>query len=239
MVIMARRNLDAIRDCVKIAIEQGAKRGYEFKTMSYAIIAELKRIGYSSSEIKDVLLEWNERCEKPLAPNEQKRQLLDFADWAEKHNCYIGCSGRLEEFCIGQEACVFHKKKSYSNRKATEQLPFDFDEVKKFLEIRYRAEGYLMILILKAIRRIQIERATGEIVIVGLRPIQSVIRDTDGHIVDLMTISRRMQDLVSEGMLEIAIKGKKGILSRQANGYRFLAWKPPYTTQNNLLGNKS
>lgn len=236
---MKRQGLDALRDCVKDAIERGSKRGYEFKTMSYSIIAELKRIGYSSSEIKDVLLEWNARCERPLLPNEQKRQLLDFVDWADKHNCYIGCSGRLEEFCNGQETCVFHKRKSYSNRKTTEQLPFDFDEVKKFLEIRYRAEGYLMILILKAIRRIQIEKATGEIVIVGLRTMQSVIRDTDGHIVDLMTISRRIQDLMSEGMLEVAIKGKKGILSRQANGYRFLAWMPPYTTQNNLLGNKS
>jgi len=237
---MAKQDLDALRDCVKNAIEKGSKRGCEFKTMSYAIIAELKRIGYSSPEIKDMLLEWNARCERPLLPNEQRRQLLDFVDWAEKQeNCYIGCSGRLEEYCIGQETCTFHKRKLYSNRKATEQLPFDFDEVRKFLEIRYRAEGYLMFLILKAIRRIQLEKATGEMVFIGLRGIQSVIRDTDGHIIDLMTISRRIQDLVSEGMLEIAIKGKKGFLSKQANGYRFLAWTPPYTTQNNSIGNKS
>lgn len=236
---MARQDLDALRDCVKDAIENGSKRGYEFKTMRYAIIAELKRMGCSPAEIKDVLFEWNARCERPLLPNEQKRQLFDFVDWAEKRQCYIGCSGKLEEFCKGQKTCTFHKRKLYSNRKATEKLPFDLDEARHFLEIRYRAEGYTMFLILKAIRRVQLEKATGEIVIIGLRGIQSAIRDVDGHIFDLMMISRRIQDLVSEGMLEILIKGKKGMLSNQANGYRFLEWKPPYTTQNNLLGNKS
>ena len=216
--------LENMRDCVKMALENGSQRGQEFKVMRHAIVVEMKRLGFDSSQVKDKLLNWNEKCEKKLAANEQKRQLLDYVDWVDKHECKIGCAG-LEEFCLGKDKCAFYTKKLYFNRKAVEKLPFDIDEARKFLETRYKAEGYVMSLILKNLRRYQLEQGTGELMLIGYRKIASLIRDNDGHILDSMTILRRINDLVSEGMIEIAIKGKRGTFNNQANGYRFTPWK--------------
>lgn len=225
-----KKSLSNLRDCVREALEKGSQRGYEFKKMRFAIIAELKRLSYISSEVKDILLEWNKKCEKVLPYREQKRQLLDYVDWTDKHDCKIGCNG-LEDFCIGQNKCSFNRKRTYLNRKEVEVLPFDLSEVRHFLEIRYKAEGYIMELILNALRRYQIEKATGEIMFIGIRTIANLIRDTQGHNLDLMTIHRRIQDLVSEGIIEIVIKGKRGTFGMQpANGYKFLRWIPPKLT---------
>jgi hypothetical protein len=246
---MRKKDLNNLRDCVKKSLENGSERGYEFKKMRFAIIAELKRLGFTSSEIKDKLMEWNQVCEKPLPPGEQKRQLLDYVDWTDKlSECKIGCKG-LEDYCIGQDKCLFHKNKTYLNRKEVEILPLDLAEAKRFLETRYKADGYLLSLILAVLRRYQIEKATGEVMFIGYRAIASLIRDQYGHLIEPMTIVRGVQDLVSEGMLEIVSKGERGSFGgKPANGYRFLRWTNPThssgraeeshknapTTQNNL-----
>ena len=87
--------------------------------------------------------------------------------------------------------------------------------------------GYLMFFILKCLRRVQLEKATGETIFIGYRSISKFIRDHDGHTIEPMSIFRRVQDLVSEGMLEIIVKGERGNFGRPANGYRFLQWKAP------------
>jgi len=246
---MRKKDLNNLRDCVKEALEKGSQRGYEFKKMRFAIIAELKRLGFSSSEIKDRLLEWNQRCEKALPISEQKRQLLDYVDWADKlKECKIGCKG-LEDFCIGEDKCSFHKNRTYLNRKQVETLPFNQADAIRFLETRYKAEGYLLGLIIRVLRRYQIEKATGEVMFIGYRAIASLIRDQYGHMIEPMAILRAIQDLVSEGMLEIVSKGERGSFGgKPANGYRFLGWVDPtqglggedetqenaHTTQNNL-----
>lgn len=220
----SRKSLNNLRDCVKKAFEEGSERGYEFNKMRFAIIVELKRLGFTSSEVKDKLLEWNQRCKKVLLLNEQKRQLFDFADWTDKRDCKIGCRA-LEDFCIGQDKCSFLRNKLYVNRKVVEILPFDFEEARRFLEEQHKAEGYLMALVLKNLRRYQIEKGTGEIIFIGYRAIATLIREHDGHIIDPMTVCRRMHDLVSEGMIEIVSKGSNGTFNKPANGYKFLSWK--------------
>jgi hypothetical protein len=226
-MITGKKSLDNLHDCVKLAFYKGSDRGYEFKKMRHSIIVDLKRLGYSISAIRDKLQEWNGRCEKPLSPMEQKRQLFDYFDWVNKQEkCGIGCKS-LEDFCVGKDKCDFNKRKLLVNRDVTRQLPFDLDEASRFLEKRYRAEGYVMLLILKNLRRHQISNGTGEVILVGLRSIAAMVRDNDGHNIDIMTISRRIQDLVSEGLLEIAIKGKKGSFTQESNGYRFLVWETP------------
>ena len=223
-----KKSLNNLRDCVKEALEKGSQRGYEFKTMRHAIIAELVRLGYSSAEIKDKLREWNQKCEKVLPPNEQRRQLLDYVNWAIKHKCKIGCKG-LEDFCIGEDKCSFLREKILFNRKAVETLPFDLDEAKRFLETRYRADAYLMISILSVLRKHQIDKGTGEVIFIGVRTIASLIIDSHRNtLCGPMDIHRKIQDLVSEGMLGIVSKGQKGTFgNRLANGYKFLAWRPP------------
>ena len=222
-----KKNLGNLMDCVKKAFNVGSERGYEFKKMRHAIIADLKRLGYHSSEIKDKLLEWNERCEKVLPPNEQRRQLFDYVDWTDKQNdCKVGCRA-LEDFCIGQDKCLFYKQKMHLGRKAVETSPFDFNEARHYLEERFKADGYALGLILNAIRRYQIQQGTGEIIYIGVRKISTLIRDHDKHTIDPMTVFRRVQDLISEGMLEIVSKGEAGTFNRKANCYTFLPWRLP------------
>jgi hypothetical protein len=112
-------------------------------------------------------------------------------------------------------------------------MPLNLDEARQYIEKRFRgSNGYVMFLTLRALRRIQVERNTGELILVGFRGIASVIRDTDGHMLLPMTVYRAVQDLVSEGMLEIAVSGRRGEYLQEANGYRFLPWISPMTHNN-------
>jgi hypothetical protein len=218
------RSFADMRDCVKQAFERGSKSGADFKTMRHALIVELKRLGFSLDKSKDKLLEWNGRNERPLLPNEQKRQLLKYADWADTHICKIGCNA-LANHCLGEEDCSFHQRKMFINRTATKELPFNMHEAIKYLEGRYPGGGYGHGLVLKNMRRMQVEKATGEVIFVGYRAIASSIRKHDGHMMLPMSVYRRVQDLISEGMIGIVEKGKRGTFASKANGYRFLPWR--------------
>jgi len=228
---MDLKSLDNMRDCVRQALLQGSCRGYEFEKMRHAIIIELKRLGYDFSEITDKLLEWNEICEKPLGVSEQRNQLIKYVDWVErkehKRECKIGCKA-LEDYCIGKEKCIFYKKTTCQNRQEATELPFSLDELDKFLAERFKSKGYAMMLIVKALRIFQAEKAKGEIVYIGFKKISSVIRDTLGHRLTPMDIFRNMKRLIDEGVIEQVHKGQSGcFVWRKANGYRFLPWKPP------------
>lgn len=218
-----KNDLKNLRDCVKKAFYEGSERGGEFRKMRHAIILELKRLGYDSAEIKDKLLEWNQRCERPLSLNEQKTQLFGYVDWVDKRDCKIGCNA-LEDYCIGRKKCKFFFMTNYKNRLETENLPFDLDELYKFLEERFKADGYVMKLIIKALRYFQQEKATGQVIFIGYKTISSIIRDNYGHNIDQMSIFRKVQLLKEEGIIEQLVKGKSGNYTKQANGYIFHPW---------------
>lgn len=230
---MGKKCIDNIRDCVKQAFLKGCERGNEFDKMRFAIPSELKRLGYEPSEIKDMLIEWNKRCERPLSLSERDIQLFGYVDWVFKKNPHPGCKA-LEDYCIGKENCQFHLKTTFQNREITKELPFNLEELDKFLNERFKPNGYVMMLIVKVLRYVQQEKATGEVIFIGYRKIASIIRDRYGHDIDLMTVYRRMQQLIEEGVIKQEIKGKKGTFSRLANGYKFLAWKSPTITHINL-----
>jgi len=96
----SKKSLDNLRDCVKEAFLNGCERGCQFRKMRHAIILELKRLRYDSSEIKDKLLEWNEKCEKPLGLGEQRSQLFKYVEWVDSQECRLGCRA-LKDYCIG------------------------------------------------------------------------------------------------------------------------------------------
>lgn len=221
-----KKSFEQMRDCVKKALSEGCDSGHQFRKMRYAIIVELLQLGYEPSEIKDLLSDWNKKCEKPLGVAEERDQLHGFVDWVVDHNCKVGCKA-LEDYCIGKETCQFHFKITAKNRQETKDLPFDRQELRSFLDKRFKADGYLINLIVSALRCIQVENSTGEVILIGLRKISSVIRDKYGHYIDIMTILRKIHLLVEEGVLQLVTKGKSGTFNRQANGYRFLPWKPP------------
>jgi len=223
-MFLGRINLDDIRDCVREALLTGADRGQEFRTMRHAIIAELKRLGHDSSEIKDALIEWNKRCERVLGPGEDERQLFDYVDWADKRECRIGCNA-LKDYCIGEESCQFHRSITRRKRAEVENIPFDINELETYLTDRFKAEAYVMMLIVRALRRYQQEKATGEVMFIGFQKLSSIIRDNDGYNLLPMQVFRIVQALIDEGIIERVEKGKKGTFSRLANGYRFLPWR--------------
>jgi len=225
-----RKDIGFMRDCVKEAFHKGCERGLEFHKMRHAIILELKRLGYSSTEIKDMLLEWNKKCEKPLNLSEQRIQLLKYVDWVDSRECKISCVA-LEDYCIGKEECLFYIRTSSQNRQKTGKLPFKLQELEEFLTERFEADGHVMMLIVQALRFIQREKTTGEIIFVGFRGITSKIRDKFGYDLYHMDIFRKMKLLIEEGIIGQVVKGKSGNFRRQANGYRFLPWQHPKVTQ--------
>ena len=223
---MAKMPIEDMRDCVREALLKGSPRGYEFGKMRHAIIVELKRLGHDSSEIKDKLIEWNGICERPLGIGDQNRQLLKYVDWTDKHDTKLGCKA-LEDYCIGKEKCQFNIRTSSRNRSITQDLPFDIGQLDKFLMERFQADGLGMLLVVKALSRFQVEKATGPVIYVGYRTISSIIRDKLGHSQNQMDVFRKMQQLINEGVIEQVVKGKGGNFSKKANGYRFLAWRHP------------
>lgn len=218
--------LNEMRDCVRKAYLNGCSPGHEFVKMRHAIIAELKRLGYETMKIKDELLEWNKRCEKPLDISEQKIQLLGYVDWFERNNCRTGCK-TLEDYCIEKDKCLFYRQSTAQSRSGTPALLFDISLLEKFLSAKYGpAKAREMILIVKAVRKFQLDKATGEIIYIGYRTIGSIIRDTQGHTLYHMDICRKVNLLVTEQVIQKVSKGKRGNYSKLANAYRFLRWPP-------------
>jgi len=222
-----RRYLNCIRDCVKNAYENGVERGQEFRTMRHALIVELKRQGIPAEEVKDLLVEWNRRCERRLSPSEIKRQLFDYVDWVfSQRETRLGCKA-LQDYCIGEDICQHKLRTTKIKKIETAELPFDIRELEKFLEERFKADGYAMALVAKAIRFYQQKNGTGEIILVGYRTLSSIIRDRWGHNLYPMDVCRRMQLLIDEGVVAKIVQGRGGTFSKEANGYRFLPWKHP------------
>ncbi len=222
-----KKSLENLRDCVKKALSEGCDSGHHFSKMRHAIIVELLYLGYEPSEIKDILSEWNNKCEKPLGVSEERNQLFGYVDWVlSLPDRKMGCKA-LEDYCIGKENCQFHFRFTAKNRQETKELPFDRQELKAFLDERFKANGYTMMLVVDALRHIQIEKATGQAILVGVRKICSVIRDTYKHQIDPMTVHRKIRLLIDEGVIKLEVKGKSGMFNKQANGYRFLPWKHP------------
>lgn len=215
-----------MRDCVKDAFQNSCSRGPMFRKMRHAIIAELKTLGHTVTQIKDMLLEWNDRCERPLGIGDQRRQLLKYVDWFFDNDGKTGCNA-LRDYCLGQDKCEFYRRVTRKNRDKTKETPFDMYELDKYLTAEYKAQAYEMMLIVKTLRRIQMEKATGETILIGVRSIVSVIRDTHGHMLSRMDVFRRIEQLIDEEVIEKCVKGKSGTYQSLANGYRFLPWKAP------------
>lgn len=224
------KSWDVMRDCVKkVFIEGGCSRGDNLGKIMYAIIYELKRVGYNSVEIKDFLIEWNKKNEQPYKSRSEVKGLLNYVDWYGRlKNPKLGCR-RLKDYgiCIGEENCQYYQQQFLLRKREILELPFDMDKLKQYLSKRYKQDGYFMGVIVKALRCHQTEKVTGEIILIGIRGIISIIRHKYGHTLDRMYISRKINLLIDEGVFEKAVQGKSGAMRREANGYRFLPWKLP------------
>lgn len=205
-------DMEGMMDCVKKAFFEGCQRGDEFQKMRHAIIVELKRLGLDSSEIKDKLLEWNDRCERPLGLSEQKSQLFKYVDWVLKlKEPKVGCRG-MEScgYCLGRENCNFYKNKYHKQREIITELPFDWMIVKKFVEERFKSHSYALLLVLDVLIWYQQVEIREQVIFIGYRKISSLIRDKYNHNFQPMTVKRYIQTLIDEGIVEVAEKGQSG-----------------------------
>jgi len=221
---MTKKSLENLRDCVRQAFENGSKRGEEFHKMRHSITTEFKRLGYSATETKEKLSEWNGRCERPLNSKKVNDQLFKYVDWAFEKDAITGC-GALESYCLGERNCQYHLRTTAKNRERTAKAPFNFFELKKYLEDRFKAKGVLLNCVLDALLWHQKEEATGEIIIVGLRKIASLIQVRHTCTLAPEEVRRLILVLCDEGVLEKVVQGKSGQFTQKANGYRFLAWE--------------
>lgn len=205
----------------------GASTKQDFDNMRFLVSAELKKLGYDESQVKDELLQWNGRCKNRLPPSERKNGILKYVDWVFKNDCIFSCNAnRLKDYCLGKDNCEYYIKTSCQKREEVKELPFDMLELEKYLTSVYGQKSYLLIIVVKTLRKIQMEEVTGEIIIKGFRTIASEIRDDYNHILEPIEVSRLVNTLIEEKVIEKPIRGKSGTFHRMANGYRFLAWRP-------------
>jgi len=87
--------------------------------------------------------------------------------------------------------------------------------------------------VVRALKNYQYMKATGEIIFIGYRGICDVISEVSKHNSNPMDICRKVNLLIEEGVLEKVVIGKSGMFTHQANGYRFLKWRPPTSPHDN------
>jgi hypothetical protein len=198
-----------------------------FQKFVHGLVAETLRLGCTELEIKDILIDWNRKSKHPLSLGDENRRLLRYVDWCVSTNkCKTGCNA-LSDICIGQDKCHFYQAQVYRIRKEIQNLPFKIEELENYLKVRYENKSMFLITIIRTLRRIQVEKTTGEIIFIGFKGLASNIRDTNGFNFDPMQVCRFINILIDERVIEKTVTGKRGLFSYQANGYKFLPWKPP------------
>ncbi len=205
-----------------------------FRGYRHAIIIDLLRLNCPIQEIHEALIDWNKVSSSPLSPNEEKNQLINYADWCFKKNkgkngCgfKISCH-RLKDFgiCIGETQCSYYQKTMFTKKEEIGALSFTWEELEKYLTKTYKQQARYLVLIARAIRAFQVEKTTGALILIPLRTISSRIREICSHSFHPQEISRMVNILLDEKVIEKPVKGKQGQFFGQSNGYRFLAWRP-------------
>ena len=167
--------IEGLRQCVSLALKNGTHGNAAFKKMRHAIIFELNRIGIEKEKIKDMLLDWNKRNEKPLSLGDARRQLHDYTDWFLGTNCKLSCKA-LEDYCTGKTTCKFYIQKTDNFQKEyQDNAPFNHAELQKYLEEKYPGEAYELLTIIQALRRFQSDKQVTTIYI-GFRGIATLSR---------------------------------------------------------------
>jgi hypothetical protein len=206
-----------------------------FKNAVYVIICELMRLNFTAEEVKDALEECNRVNKNPLNPSEVKNRLFSFVDYCvrkNKKNDYgiprIGC-GKINEYglCLGERTCTYHNQKMLQARNEVGVLPFNIECLEKYLTIEYEWKARHCIFVVKAIRKFQLEKNVGDIILIGMRTIADFVNKASGGHFEAEEIKRFIAILICEGVIEKPIQGQSGTMRRKSNGYRFLPWNLP------------
>jgi hypothetical protein len=220
---------DEIRPCVKDAYDNGSITREDRRKMVYAIIYELNRLGVQADVIKAELVQWNDRCRNKLSPGDAKRQLCDYVDWFNKHECRLSCKS-LRDYCIDKSgSCPFSVVP-----KTQKELTYTISQADNFLirEFPESGKGHTMSIVLQSLVSIWNEKGRPRQLFAGTRSVQARILETHRSLLDLMTILRRLRDLSDIGFLSMQ-SGERGSFGfRRSNAYQLLDWTPPSTGDN-------
>jgi len=232
-MVIGTKMMEQMRPCVKNAFMHGTEDKDHFSKMRHAIIFELHRLGTDKAEIKNALLEWNQRNFNFLAPAESQRQLCDYVDWFFKKEGRCSCHS-LEEYCLYPKGGCKHKPRKILGEIT---LPFSKIEARSYLEKKYPRDAHVMTILLNILFKIQLEKNAAQVLFVGLRTISARLLNDYRHRLDLISISRLLYKLQDAGFLSIQ-RGERGTNgTRRANAYTFLPWKPPYPIISHLCNN--
>lgn len=229
---MPEKMTDKMRPCVKAALEDGAQNKDHLKKMTFAIIFELNRLNIEKSEIKMVLMEWNQKNYRKLTEGEAKRQLCDFVEWFFKHECKMSCNA-LNDYCLFPNGGCRFKPIPYQENI---ELPFSMLDAESFLMSERMPHGYLMACLLKILFKIQREKNARAIIYIGLRTLRARVLDEFRHDLDPKDILRALNKLEEEGFIRIT-HGERGTFSKRANGYTFQPWTRQQPIITHMCGN--
>ena len=209
-----------MRPCVQLALQQGARDADHWRKMRHAIIFELNRLGVVRDQIKQELLEWNERNFEVLPLREAQGELCRYADWFLKEERKLTCNA-LKDYCIDTSgSCPFKL------RTEPKKLPYTAGDAKQYLISKYKHDGYRMGKILRVLIDLRNEKGKDRL-FVTLRAIQTRLLDEENDPCDCMTISRITYRLEKAGFLSV-IRGKPWAVGKgQANEYEYCQWTPP------------
>jgi len=213
-----------MRPCIESILNYGlqnktSKELYEQvrKDMTFAIIHDLKRMGFNQDNIKKSLLEWNDRCIIKLTLNEAKRKLCDFVDWFFKRECKLSCK-KLADYCLFSSGfgCFFQKKTPLNT------LNYNLGEMRCYLENKYPqyALGYRLFNVLSVLYDVRQQKGV-ENIFIGLRAISDMIYNNQNGTISGKELSRLLYKLQDEDIIKIK-KGEAGSFGyKRANEYCF------------------
>ena len=225
-----RKALRNMRPCVLNALENGVQSGAKFEAMRHSIIAELIRLGYEEREIKERLITWNALCERPLTGKILNNHLMKYVNWCLKRDVKTGCK-TLEAYCVGERRCWYVAFSEEARRRYAEQpLPFEMNELERYMRERYGPRAEMLISVVKILRVRQVQNLTGEVIFAPCRKVAIWIAERYGYRITKNDVFYALKVFEMEGVLGLRVQGKSGPNSKESNGYSFLLWKHPVAT---------
>ncbi|MFC1621700.1 hypothetical protein ACFL2G_05315 [Candidatus Omnitrophota bacterium] len=216
------KQLNNIRDCVRLYLGEGARDKYEFKHMRYGIICELKRLGLASKDIKNIMSDWNDRNYKKLNHKEFAQQIESFIEWVFKKDAKAGCN-YFEGDCI--PCCRFKEKirKDFNKESAKEPL-ISQDDIEEFITTHHKdiKNARDCAAVWKAMDKQRVKNCLlrKSIIYIGYRDLAILLGERGYMNANAMFACRIVKQLSDTSLLEIVEKGKKGNFNQLANGYK-------------------
>ncbi|TFB11454.1 hypothetical protein E3V55_03560 [Candidatus Marinimicrobia bacterium MT.SAG.3] len=215
------------------------------KEIAMLIISEFKRLGHERSDVKQSIRAWNARCSPAMPPREADRHLICLVDWIFDHfKGDYGCGD--EGFLVQNSYCFRHERTceyfshfqriNSSNNFLYDPVEYDTKGWARFLQQKY-SNGRLADEVYRKIRGAN-HKKQFSVIYIGLQSIATQILNSTREftILSPVQIRRAIHLLENENLISLVERGKRGLNSRKANGYR-LNYPVPDLAKSNKKSN--